>query len=352
MKNIRVLFINKLIYDYRLSFYEKIASIPEYNVTVLHSGKSMKRPDSKFNEIIVPEYSFKGLLWQKSTLETAKSADIVIAQFDLHYMSTIALSLLPHKFKLIYWGIGFGHSRLANKVRLFLAKKDDALALYMPGNMLDFVNSGISKDKVFCAPNTIYVEKPFFHEDVSVKNHFLFLGSLKQRKKADDLLLAFKKALSRLTKKMYIDIVGDGEMMFHLKNLTKDLEIEDYVKFHGSISDNERLAPFFKRALAIVSPGQAGLTILHGFAHGVPMVTYRYAISGGEMENIVDGRNGVLYDGSVDALAEVLVKLANNPAYANNLGRNAYEYYVGNMTLDHMVNSFQNIIEFVLQRRN
>jgi len=346
----KVLFIHKLIYDYRLSFYEAMAALPEFDITVLHSGKSMRVPDSKFHEIIVPEYSLNGILWQKGAVKTARSADIVIALFDVHYLSTIALSLLPHNFKLIYWGIGFGNSRFANNLRLSLSRKADALALYMPGNRYDFIHSGISGSKVFCAPNTIHVEKPVFYDDVSKKDHFLFLGGLKKRKRTDELLKAFQKALPYFTKHTKIDVVGDGEMMSALQMLADQLGIRDHVEFHGAITDNERLAPYFKRAIAIVSPGQAGLTILHGFAHGVPMVTYRNAISGGEMENIVDGQNGILYDGSIDGLSAVLIKLSNDTEYSNALGRNAYNYYVGSMTLTHMVASFQNIIQFVMAK--
>lgn len=351
MKHIRILFIHKLIFDYRLSFYEAIAAIPGFDVTVLHSGKSMKTPDSKFSEVIIPEYSICGLLWQKSALCAAHSADIVVALFDVHYLSTIALSLLPHRFKLIYWGIGFGKSQIANKFRLYLARKADALALYMPGNASDFIRNGIFEKKIFCAPNTVYVEKPFFNEDILEKDHFLFLGSLKRRKKADELLVAFKHAFPHFSRKRYIDIIGEGEMMPDLIALVKELNIQEHVRFHGAITDNAVLGPFFRRAIAIVSPGQAGLTILHGFAHGVPIVTFRNAISGGEMENIVDGENGILYDGSVKDLSAVMIRLSNDLEYSNFLGRNAYKYYMANMTLNHLIASFENIFSYVQQKK-
>jgi len=347
---LNILFLHKLIYDYRLSFYEAIASIPEYNVTVAHSGRRMKRPDSRFNEIIVPECSLYGILWQKGAIIAAKKADVVIALFDVHYFSTTVLSLLPHKYKLIFWGIGFGHSSLANTCRLFLARKADALALYMPGNMRDFTANGIPSSKIFCTPNTIHIENPFFNENIIEKDRFLFLGGLKKRKKIDELIMAFKKALPSFTRPIHLDIIGDGEMMVNLKHKVNHSGLNDSVTFHGAITDNEKLASFFRRAIAIVSPGQAGLTILHGFAHGVPMVTYRHAISGGELENVVHGINGILYDGSVNELTSVLIKLANNPEHAHILGRNAYEYYINEMTLNHLITSFKKIINFVQQK--
>lgn len=352
MKKTSILFIHKLIYNYRLSFYEQLASLPEYDVTVLHSGSSIRNPYSHFREIIVSENFFTSILWQKGALKNAKHADVVIALFDVHYLSTIFLALLPHTFKLIFWGIGFGNSRVANHIRLLLAGKADALALYMPGNMRDFIENGIPASKVFCTPNTIHVENPFFNENIMEKDHFLFLGGLKKRKKIDELIMAFKQALPSFERPIHLDVIGDGEMMAALKHKVNRLELNDSVKFHGAITDNETLAPFFRSAIAIVSPGQAGLTILHGFAHGVPMVTSRNAISGGEMENIVHGTNGILYDGSVKELTSILVNLANNPEYAHTLGRNAYEYYMNEMTLHHLIASFKNIIKFVQRKGN
>ena len=76
MKKTSILFVHKLIYDYRLSFYEQLASYPEYDVTVLHSGNSIKRPESNFREIIVSENFFT-----RSNLTLKDLLDILINKY-------------------------------------------------------------------------------------------------------------------------------------------------------------------------------------------------------------------------------------------------------------------------------
>lgn len=344
---IRILYIHKLIHDYRLSFYETLAKVPGYEVTVLHSGKPMRELGSGFHEIIVPEKSFIGFLWQNQALTEARHYDVVVALFDVHYLSTTVLALLPRSFKLIFWGIGFGASPIANHMRTLLARRADALALYMPGNISNFDRAGIRKDRIFCVRNTIHVAQPFHCAEAGQKKTFLFIGSLTPRKQLDELVLAFAKCIKACPSKITLEIVGDGDMRDDLRLLVSELKLDDRVHFAGKITDEAALAPFFKRAIAMVSPGQAGLSILHSFACGVPVVAKKHAISGGELENIRNGENGILYEGSVDDLATILLHLATNLEYALALGRNAFAYYTQSMTLNHSVREFERVIDFV-----
>ena len=324
-----------------------MARIPGYEVTVLHSGKPISKKDSGFREMVVPETSLFGFLWQRRVLAITRHYDVVVALFDVHYLSTIILALLPRTFKLIFWGIGFGASRVANKIRTFLARRAEALAFYMPGNISNFDRAGVSEDCVFCVRNTIHIENPFFSSDVSSKNCFLFIGSLTPRKLVDELVEAFARIVDRCPSKIMLEIIGDGDMRDSLQSLVSKLKLEKFVRFNGVITDEALLALFFKRAIAMISPGQAGLSILHSFACGVPVITKKNAISGGELENVLDGENGVLYNGSVNELSEILLRMAMDPIYALNLGHNAYEYYTKSMTLNHSVREFERAIEFV-----
>src|SRR5262249_30975968 len=88
------------------------------------------------------------------------------------------------------------------------------------------------------------------------------------------------------------------------------------------------------------------LGVLHSFAYGVPVITSRGVLHGPEVTNLRHGENSVLYEGSWESLAEVLIKLGNDPEYCSRLGRNGYNHYSRRRTLAHMVEGFLRAVTF------
>ena len=60
------------------------------------------------------------------------------------------------------------------------------------------------------------------------------------------------------------------------------------------VIDEGQLATLYANSIASVSFGQAGLAVLQSFANSVPLVTKNGAVSGGEIDNIEHGVNGLL----------------------------------------------------------
>jgi len=95
-----------------------------------------------------------------------------------------------------------------------------------------------------------------------------------------------------------------------------------------------------------ISPDQAGLTVLQSFGYGVPFVTHKDAITGGERLNIVNGENGILFD-SFDEITDIIKDCSQNPEKYIEMGKNAKKYYNENRTINHMVSGFIDAIDFV-----
>lgn len=104
-----------------------------------------------------------------------------------------------------------------------------------------------------------------------------------------------------------------------------------------------------KGKIVCISPDQAGLSVLKSFGYGVPFVTHRDAITGGERLNIENGVNGVLFD-SFDEITEIIKDCAERPECYMEMGKSAKKYYDENRTVRQMVNGFLEAIEFVVNR--
>ena len=168
---------------------------------------------------------------------------------------------------------------------------------------------------------------------------------MRKRKKNESLIRAFGEILPHIDEKIKLVFIGDGEDMTNLKKLVQELEIDTRVVFLGKILDEKVLISYFKRCYISVSFGQAGLSILHSFGYGVPYVTSKNAISGGETYNIKNNFNGILTENSEKSLQENLLKVLSNTKFAKEMGENAYNYYSEYCTMKNMTQGFIDAIE-------
>lgn len=339
----KVSFVHKLIYDYRLSFYESLGREPDIDLTVLHSGESMRQETSSFKEVILAEKKFGGFFWQQEIGRYLEGQDVVVYLFDIRYISSIQRIVRRlDDSRVLFWGIGLGESKISrligNRFRVFMTRYADRVAVYMPGNKDFLIESGAQGEKIFVSPNTVEVKNPFLPE-LSDRSRIVFLGSLKPRKRLEDLLIAFSRVSQKLPEEIGIDVIGGGDINRY-QELATSLGIKDRVKFIGHLTDETVIGRIFSKAIVCVSPGQIGLTVLHSFAFGTPFVTSFDAITGGEKENLKHGKTGLFYDGSIGQLADLIESLVTNPEYAHGMGAAAYQYYQDSMTLDKLTNSF------------
>jgi len=207
------------------------------------------------------------------------------------------------------------------------------------------VDRGIDANKIFVAHNTIHVPNAGFDPSCE-RSSFLFVGRLQPRKRVHDLIAAFAELKPRLPDHVRLEIVGDGPMRQALEAQVANFGLNDRVIFHGGLTDADRLKAIFHRALAYVSPGAVGLGVLHAFAYGVPVITDRNVRHGPEIENVSHGESGILFSGSVAALADAMAQVALSDGLSKRLGERAYRHYISERSMDRMVEAFRAAVAF------
>ena len=118
---------------------------------------------------------------------------------------------------------------------------------------------------------------------------------------------------------------------------------------HGAIYDDHEKANYFARAYACISPLQAGLSVLESMGYGVPFVTVKDAITGGESFNIHNNVDGVVMN-SVEELSTVVADIFNNKRKYIEYGKNAKSFYDNNRTPQHMAAGLWRAIQYVLSK--
>ena len=341
----RVLILQNTLLHYRKALYNELSK--NYDITVLHSGNTSINTSDKYKEIIVKKIKLGPFFFQRGILNRSKSSDydVIIAMFDIRWINNIlAMFIHNSKTKFIWWGGWFTKNKLLNKIRIYLSKKKINI-FYTEKIKSSFVKKGVDPNNLFVANNTIKInnrEKCYEHKQ---KRNILFIGRIYKEKQVNILIKAFYNIANQIDKNIRLLIIGAGKEIVYLKKQTKHLKIDNKVVFLGKITDNEKLTSYFKETIVTANFGQAGLSVLHSFANGVPFLTKKNAITGGEIDNIINNKNGLLCDDNIVSFQKKLLQLCLDIDYTRKLGKEAYDYYTKNCTMKNMAQGFRQAIE-------
>ena len=338
----RVLFIQPGCREYRVKLFEELSESIG-GVELLHFGPRKFFNSQAVLESEAPKIKISKFHWIRGLHKQVKNYDAVVGMFDPHWLNVFLLPIFFNK-KIIYWGHGKGKSRVLNIIRSILGKRARAVITYDEKGKEELVKLGIDTQKVFIANNTQHVSNSSDLSD-SPKSSFIYVGRIQARKKVEDLFTAFSLAKSELPEGTRIVVIGDGELLTNLRAKAEELQIAGSVDFVAGTTDAELLKEHFAKAYAYVSPGHVGLGVLHSFAYGVPVITYRGDNHAPEYHNVTDKTTGFVVEPKVERLAKALVDITQHENYRQ-MGSNAFRHYSQHRKISQMVEAFKEAINY------
>ena len=148
-------------------------------------------------------------------------------------------------------------------------------------------------------------------------DYVFFTSRLSPLKRADLLVRALARPESRGVRAV---IGGDGEDRPRLEQLAQELGVADRVRFEGFLSDAD-LVRHLGACRAVVFPPQGedyGFVTVEAFASAKPVITC--TDSGGPLEFVRHGQNGLIVAPDPAALAQACAELAADARLAERLG--------------------------------
>lgn len=325
--------------------FRALARIEGCDLTICHGGTQLGGEEPFAEVRLNPRHIGPFVTWPEFA-SLVDNADVAILSFDIHYLQHVAASFGRRARRVMLWGHGLGRSGLGNSLRAAMARRVGVVLLYDQISLAAFRAEGVPDSRLFVAPNTVYVEAPG-RAETTERREFLFVGTLAVRKRVDQLIRVLPAVRARAKKPIALRVVGEGPELPRLRHMVEEMELVGAVSFEPSVNEEIALRMRFEHAIALVSPGHVGLSVLHAFAFGVPVITACHTGHAPEYANLNDGVNGVLFDGSDEGLIEVMVTLARDPERAERLGLAGLHHYRSNRTLAHMVTGFQAAIDSV-----
>ena len=231
-------------------------------------------------------------VWQKRlSLKGLQKGDVAVVCGDVRQLSSlwIALQAKRRGIAVVWWG----HHRTATssdiavKVRLAIAKKMSDLFLAYTRTGIEYLSAcGFKRDRVFATGNTID-QTPIraaitewtpgklatFQETQGIKgkNVLVCCSVLRPKVRLD---LAIKALASEALSDVWLTVIGEGSEKEAYQALATELCVADRIKWIGATRDQMVMAPWFMSAKAFIYPGSIGLSILHSFSYGLPVVTH------------------------------------------------------------------------------
>lgn len=353
----KIIVIDNELMLYRIPIFNMLAQTEGVELTVAHSGKLLQgKADLLFEERILDTYSLSRFVFYKKDLfQYLQSFDIVIASNEIRRLSLMFLPLNKHRnFKMIFWGIGvrgsyvhrLGETTVWDTLRFYFAKHADALLFYSSFPIQIYEKKGFDPKKLFVANNTVQVSNRLGNATFQ-RDRIIFVGSLYKEKEIYKLLKSYHAVYYRNPSIPCLDVVGDGDEMTAIRDYIERNSLSSKIILHGAIFEEEKLEELFKHAIVSISPDQAGLSVLKSMAYGVPYITHKNAITGGERLNIKNNTNGILFN-NFEEIEHIIDDVILNPSRYLKMGENAKQYYNEFASPKAMVQGFMDAIHYVM----
>ena len=308
-----------------------------------------------------------GIRLQKGlSLAGLQKGDVVVICGEPRNLTLMGLAVRARLRGLgVLW---WGHHKTATSkpwriaVRLFLTRllANDVLCYTREGARW-MVDHGFDKNHVFATGNTIDAQPikdaiaAWTPEKLSAfrlengldgKKLLVFCSALRPKVRLDVLLQALAAGRLAVRKDVVLAVIGAGEMEAVYKKTAQELGVASRVRWLGAMQNQMAMAPWFLSAKLFVYPGSIGLSILHAFNYGLPVITHGNAAHQmPEFEALKDGANGHCFkEGDAADLAGKILSVVDDEKKLSALAGNARET-ASHYTMDQMVSNFAEAIE-------
>lgn len=204
----------------------------------------------------------------------------------------------------------------------------------------------INEDKIIVVKNFVDLENNI---NLETKNddYILFFGRLAEGKGIDVLI----KSMKEVNENIKLKIVGDGNYEEIMKDLTKNLGLENKIEFLGYKTGKD-LNDIINKAKIVLVPSiwyeNCPMVILEAFARKKFVIATNI---GAIPEFVKDNETGALFIlNNEHNLAEKINQYYNNDVDVNRIGENAYNYVSKNHNKEYYLDNILNIYKKLLNK--
>jgi glycosyltransferase involved in cell wall biosynthesis len=308
------------------------------------------------------------LFWQSNLDVPLARGDILIINGNPRFLSNYPLWARARVMgvPVVWWGHGWsgGSFGTRSKVRQRLMRFADAVVLYTDREREDYIALGFAPERTFALNNGLDVQsidRAIARWDPARIQQFrqakglgscaqwcIFSGRLSS-KSGIGLLI---ECLPAIPNDVGLIILGDGPLAAKTRERARQLGVMSRIVWAGQEFEEDAVAPWMLSASALVYPGAVGLSLIHGFAYGLPAVVHGDRLKQmPEFAAFEDRGNGLSFEfGSATSLASTINKILEDRAQAQAMSRKAIELVHRTFNVEDMSRRFVTAIDWLNSR--
>lgn len=373
-KKIKVAIITNIIPAYREGFYDRLFRSEEISATVFcqksvpGSGYKMNEEKYKHNLYLFKYWSLGNakLVWQfLPYTKLLREFDVLVVDGNIRHISQSLFSLiakLTGKKVVIWSSVNHPGKSKLEWIRLkwwrafqyFLTYTEDDIkdlkAAGFENKSFVSINNGLDQkalNEVVKKWDAAKIKKWKVEKGLQNKQVIISSGRLK-----DNKYYLGTKAFPELKKgfpNLFWVVVGDGSDLETMKSEVEKMQLSESVTFLGAVYDDEELAPWFLSADIFVHPCAVGLSIMHAFGYGLPIVTHDDVIMHGpEFTIFQNNETGLSYEkGNMQDYIASVSKLLSDKAMQFQMQQNTRKVVNQFYNVDVMLEKFTEMMKRV-----
>ena len=327
----KVIVLQPVLAHYRRTLFNILAANKNYEVRFV-SGKIYENIESfSINNASIFNYlkfSFGShtfyYLRKAVSFICKENPDIIISSgIDPHLIHTILIFFIQKIFrrKKFYW---WSHASLSNQgmigtaFRMFFYRRSDGILTYNQKGRDNLIYHGLKSEKIKVLGNSLNQEDyGFINHKLGLKKqkievpNIIFSGRINRSRRLDVLIKAISLIRKQTGMKINCTIIGGGSVNKILK-LIDELDLTNQFIFTGPKYGADT-SEYFLAADLMVYPKAIGLSILHAYSYGIPVITSNnLKVQMPEIELMAPGETGDLYkEDDYEDLAKQILKWSN-----------------------------------------
>ncbi len=296
----RVAIITNVLPTYREGFYNRLFNRQDIQVNVFCQkkipGLNLKTIHDKYgtNVRIIKFISAKGekIAWQfLPWKKLIKDYDVIFIQGNPRYLSDLLFGtfLTLIKKNVVLWTMAHssGANSISERIRLSWSRIFSYIFVYTDNEVKHLQLKGFVNQYILGMNNgldQIAIDKEIQNWSEKMLNDWLSNNKLKDKiillscarletKNRFDLFVnALPHVVDRFPNVLWC-IIGDGVEKNNLINQIAQVGLSQHVLFIGELYDEQMLCPWFLASTLFIHPGSIGLSIMHAFGYGLPVIT-------------------------------------------------------------------------------